>query len=149
MQEDNGPDIVSSELDAMVGDLLGSLLDALADGDNPGVLLAAEDVAANRYEAAFDEDGIEVCLRAAQQFVSQHASGIAGDGVGPIERYALAYLGAIEDEDGTYLDAVLASFYERGQESGYSAYLLVDGIGQGDDFSWAEPAPAGAEEPLI
>ncbi|MDY4041835.1 MAG: hypothetical protein SOY67_07040 [Collinsella sp.] len=149
MQEDNGPDIVTPELDAMVGDLLGSLLDALAEGDNPGVLLAAEDTEANRYEAAFDEDSVEVCLRAAQQFVSQHAAGIAGDGVGPIERYAIAYLGAIEDEDGTYLDAVLASFYEHGQESGYSAYLLVDGIGAGEDFAWGEPEPAGAEEPLI
>ncbi|MDY3667492.1 MAG: hypothetical protein SO051_05070, partial [Collinsella sp.] len=62
MQEDNGPDIVTPELDAMVGDLLGSLLDALAEGDNPGVLLAAEDTEANRYEAAFDEDSVEVCL---------------------------------------------------------------------------------------
>ncbi|MBE6469362.1 MAG: hypothetical protein E7001_05305 [Coriobacteriaceae bacterium] len=149
MQEENGPDTVSPELDAMVGDLLGSLLDALAEGDDPGVLLAAEDAAANRYEASFAEDGVEVCLRAAQQFVSHHASGIVSDEVGPLERYAIAYLGAIEDEDGTYLDAILASFHEHGQESGYSAYLLVDGIGKGDEFAWGEPQPAGAEEPLI
>ncbi|WP_085830794.1 hypothetical protein [Collinsella vaginalis] len=143
------PDIVSPELDAMVGDLLGSLLDALAEGEDPGVLLAVEDEQANRYEASFTEDSIEVCLRAAQQFVSQHAGGVASDGVGALERYAIAYLGAIEDGDGGYLDAILASFYEHGQESGYSAYLLVDGIGAGDDFTWGDPEPAGAEDPLI
>ena len=47
------------------------------------------------------------------------------------------------------------SFYERGLAdeegvpTGYSAYVLFEGAGEGDGFAWADPAPAGAEEPLI
>ena len=48
---------VSAELDAMVCDLIGAFLDDLAAGENPGVVVAIEDAASNRYLAALDEDG--------------------------------------------------------------------------------------------
>ena len=50
---------VSAELDAMVCDLIGAFLDDLAAGENPGVVVAIEDAASNRYLAALDEDGEE------------------------------------------------------------------------------------------
>ncbi len=56
---------VSAELDAMVCDLIGAFLDDLAAGENPGVVVAIEDAASNRYLAALDEDGEEACLEAA------------------------------------------------------------------------------------
>ena len=43
---------VSAELDAMVCDLIGAFLDDLAAGENPGVVVAIEDAASNRYLAA-------------------------------------------------------------------------------------------------
>ena len=45
---------VSAELDAMVCDLIGAFLDDLAAGENPGVVVAIEDAASNRYLAALD-----------------------------------------------------------------------------------------------
>lgn len=141
-------DTVSPELDAMVGDVLGAFLDALAEGDDPGVVVCLEDASANRYEAAFSEDGLEACMNGARKFVSDHAQGVPSDNVGPVERYALAYAGFVELEDG-FCDAILVSFFEQGQASAYSAYVLFEGAGMGDDFGWADPEPAGAEEPLI
>ena len=63
---------VSAELDAMVCDLIGAFLDDLAAGENPGVVVAIEDAASNRYLAALDEDGEEACLEAATNFISEH-----------------------------------------------------------------------------
>lgn len=139
---------VSPELDAMVGDVIGAFLDALAEGDDPGVVVCVEDGLSNRYEAAFSEDGEEACLGAAQQFVSKAARGLPAEHIGPIERYAIAYVGCVGLSDG-YQDAVLASFYERGQVTGYSAYVLFEGAGTGDGFMWSDPEPAGEEDPLI
>lgn len=146
-QDMNDGDVISPELDAMVGDMLGSFLDALAEGDDPGVVVCLEDARANRYEAAFTEDGVEACLTGAQQFVSQHADGLPGDHVGPIQRYAIAYAGLVDA--GGYQDAVIVSFYEHDLSSGFSAYVLYDGAGTGDGFDWSDPQPAGAEEPLL
>lgn len=147
---DRDPDreAVSPELDAMVGDLIGAFLDSLAEGEDPGVVACLEDAASNRCEMAFSEDGAEACLTGARQFIERHAKGVPGDGVGPVVRYALAYAGCIELEDG-FQDAVITGFYERGQGSAYSAYVLYDGAGTGDGFQWADPQPAGVEEPLI
>lgn len=50
-------DEVSPELDSMVCDLLDGYLNALADGEDLGVVLIAEDARANRYQACFTEDG--------------------------------------------------------------------------------------------
>ena len=97
---------VSAELDAMVCDLIGAFLDDLAAGENPGVVVAIEDAASNRYLAALDEDGEEACLEAATNFIST-------------------------------------------LESGFSAYVLYEGMGAGDGFMWSDPEPAGEETPLI
>lgn len=67
---------VSAELDAMVCDLIGAFLDDLAAGENPGVVVAIEDAASNRYLAALDEDGEEACLEAATNFISEHKMGL-------------------------------------------------------------------------
>lgn len=138
---------VSPELDEMVGDVLGAFLDALAEGEDPGVVLCLEDVRGNRYEAAFSEDGVEACLDGARKFVVSHASGVPKDHVGEVVRYAIAYAGCVEIDG--YCDAVIASFYEKGMSSGFSAYVAYEGAGAGEGFAWSDPLPAGAEEPLL
>lgn len=140
---------VSPELDAMTCDLIGTFLDALAEGEDPGVVLCVEDAAGARYEAAFSDDGEEACLAAASSFVTQHAGrGIPNEGVKRLERYAIACTGCV-DVDGGYQNAVLVSFCERSLPCGYSAYVLFDGVGAGDAFVWSDPEPAGEEPSLF
>lgn len=139
---------VSPELDAMVCDLIGEFLDNLAAGTDPGVVICLEDIQSNRYEAAFTEDGETACLEGASQFISKHAMGLKDEGLGRIARYAIAYTGCVEFDDG-YDDALLVSFYETALDSGYSAYVLYDGFGKGDAFMWSDPEPAGEETPLL
>lgn len=145
---------VSPELDEMVCDLIGYMLDELADGGDPGVLTCVEDADGVRVEASFTDDGEEACFEAAKARIAQSAQGMAKEGLGPIARYAIGYVGGVQLEDG-FADAVLVSFYEQGLTdeagvpTGYSAYVLFEGAGEGDRFAWADPAPAGAEEPLI
>ena len=62
-------DEVSAELDAMVCDLIDDMLNGLADGEDLGVVLIAEDANSNRYQACFTEDGPEACLEGAQHFI--------------------------------------------------------------------------------
>ena len=118
---------VSAELDAMVCDLIGAFLDDLAAGENPGVVVAIEDAASNRYLAALDEDGEEACLEAATNFISEHKMGLKDEGLGRIARYAIGYTGCVEI-DGGYHDALLVSFFETTLESGFSAYVLYEGM---------------------
>lgn len=147
-QNTQGSGAVSPELDGMVCDLIGEFLDELAQGADPGVVVCVEDAASHRYEAAFTEDGESACLEGASRFVSKHAMGLNDEGLGRIERYAIAYAGCVDFDDG-YHDALLVSFYERSLESGYSAYVLFEGAGTGDGFMWSDPEPAGEETPLI
>ena len=58
------------------------------------------------------------------------------------------YEGAIADAEGTYQDALILEFGEKNYRS-FSAYSLVDGKGEGEGFTWTEPAPAGELEPLL
>lgn len=147
-QNNQNPGAVSSELDAMTCDVIGAFLDALAEGEDPGVVVCAEDAAGTRCEMAFSDDGEEACLTAAQEFVAHHAAkGVSEEGMRRIERYAIAYTGCV-DIDGDYANAVIVSFCERGLPCGYSAYVLFDGVGAGDDFMWSDPEPAG-EEPAL
>lgn len=139
---------VSPELDAMVCDVIGAFLDALAEGADPGVVVCLEDAAAHRYEAAFGEDGEEACLEGAISFVSGHAAGLPEEGLGAVERYAIAYAGCVELASGAQ-DALIVSFYERGEACGYSAFVAFSGFGTGDGFMWSDPEPAGEEPPLI
>ena len=147
-QNNQNAGAVSSELDAMTCDVIGAFLDSLAEGEDPGVVVCAEDETGARYEAEFTDDGEEACLTAATEFISQNAAhGIPDEGVGRIERYAIAYTGCVE-VDGGYANAVLVSFCERGLPCGYSAFVLFDGMGEGDNFMWSDPEPAG-EEPAL
>ena len=147
--EENGQNSVSRDLDDMVCGLIEDFLDELAAGSDPGVVLCAEDEYGNRYQAAFTEDGPEACLNGARHFVEQHAAGIPSDHVGELDRYAIAYAGGVELEEGVFDDAVIVSFYERGLDSGYSAYVLYEGFGEEEGFLWSEPEPAGEEPPLL
>ena len=139
---------VSPELDAMVCDLLDDYLNALADGEDLGVLLVAENANANRYQACFTEDGPEACLEGAQHFIESNASGVQSDHVGPLDRYAIAYAGGVE-LDCEFQDAIIVSFYQRGMTMGYSAYVLYSGAGTGENFMWCDPEPAGEEPSLL
>ena len=141
-------DEVSPELDSMVCDLLDGYLNALADGEDLGVVLIAEDARANRYQACFTEDGPEACLEGAKHFVESNATGIQSDHVGPLDRYAIAYAGGVE-LDCEFQDAIVVSFYQRGMSLGYSAYVLYEGAGTGEIFRWCDPEPAGEEPPLL
>lgn len=142
------PGAVSPELDEMVGRLLDNMLGALAEGEDPGVAIVMEDASSNAYDALFCEDGTEQCLEAAAAFVSGHAQGIPEEGVGAVERYAIAYVGCVQ-LDGVYEDAILVSFCERSLPCGYSAFVAFRGMGQGDDFMWSDPEPAGEEPSLF
>lgn len=145
-QENQGA--VSPELDAMVCDLIGEFLDNLAAGEDPGVVISLEDAEGTRFEAAFSDDGEEACLEGASSYISKHAMGLKDEGLGRIERYAIAYAGCVDFDEG-YHDALLVSFYERSLDAGYSAYVLFEGVGAGDGFVWSDPEPAGEETPLI
>ena len=146
--QQTGQGAVSPALDEMVCDLIGYMLDELAAGEDPGVAACAEDAASGRVEAVFSDDGEEACLDAAREFVVRYARGSKEDGMGPVDRYAIACAGCVEI-DGGYRDAVLVSFYERALSCGYSAYVLYENPGDEEAFAWSEPAPAGEEPPLL
>ena len=92
----------------------------------------------------------EACLNAADDFVvSAGRNGSPEDGVGPAVRYAILYLGCIQEMDGAYNDAMITVFGEKGSASAYSAFTLVKGMGQGENFMWSDPEPAGEEQLLL
>ena len=149
-QHEHQPGDVSPELDRMSCDMMDEFLDALAEGDVPGVVACVEDAACNRAAVAFSEDGDEACLNAADDFVvSAGRNGSSEDGVGPAVRYAILYLGCIQEMDGAYNDAMITVFGEKGSASAYSAFTLVKGMGQGENFMWSDPEPAGEEQLLL
>ena len=118
---------VSAELDAMVCDLIGAFLDDLAAGENPGVVVAIEDAASNRYLAALDEDGEEACLEAATNFISEHKMGLKDEGLGRISRYAV--------KEG--LKTILAGVDEI--KNGHSIWIFPEGTrNRGEEGSMLE-----------
>ena len=130
---------VSPELDELTSTLMGDALDMLAEGVDVGALLVVEDTRGDTFSYAFTDDGPEALIEGAREQV-RHTKGAL--------RYAIAYEAAIEQEDGTYADALIVEFGEKGQPT-YSAYSLFEGRGEGDGFRWTDPAPAGEEEPLL
>ena len=130
---------VSPQLDELSSTLMGDALDMLAEGETVGVLVAMQDARDKVECAAFADDGPDALLEGARSYVRSHRSAV---------RYAIAYEGAVGLEDGTYADALLLEFGERGHPS-FSAYSLFEGRGAGDAFRWTDPAPAGEEEPLL
>jgi len=141
---------MSAELDELSSTLLGDALDLLAEGEPMGVLLVVEDAAGTDLSYAFADDGAEATLEAARQQVRTLARshGAAGEGLSDPVRYAIAYEGAIGLDDGSYADALILEFGERGYRS-YSAYSLYEGRGTGDGFAWTDAAPAGEVDPLL
>lgn len=71
------------------------------------------------------------------------SSSAADASMGKPSYYAIAYAGAIADEEGGFVDALILEFGEKGSDVAYSAYSLVEGVGAGDDFRYTDPAPAG------
>lgn len=130
---------VSPELDELSVEVLSSALDLLAEGNEVGVILGIGHRNGDVEALRFTDDGPDALLEGARNQV-RHARGA--------ERYAIAYEGAIELEDGSYADAVLLEFGEKGHRS-FSAYSLFEGRGEGDDFRFTDPAPAGEEEALL
>ena len=114
------------------------------------MLLVASDAKGNVASFSFSDDGIEECIEGARDKVRERARahGDARSGVGTPVRYAITYVGAVADETGTYQDALLLEFGEKGYRS-YSAYSYFKGKGTGEGFAWTDPAPAGELEPLL
>ena len=130
---------VSPQLDELSSTLMGDALDLLAEGALPCVLVVIQNRDDSVDSVEFANDGPEALLDGARTYVRRHKGAV---------RYAIAYEGAIELDDGTYADALLLEFGERGRRS-FSAYSLFEGRGQHDRFRWTDPAPAGEEEPLL
>ncbi len=130
---------VSPELDELSSTLMGDALDLLADGKEVNVLVVFQDEAGEVTSLSFANDAPSALLDGARNHV-RHARRAV--------RYALVYEGAVQVEDGSYADALLLEFGERGCPS-FSAYSLYEGRGEGNKFRWTDPAPAGEEEPLL
>ena len=130
---------VSPELDELSSTLIGDALDLLAAGEEVGVLLVIQNVKGDVESLQLAGDSPERLLEAAKDQVRSSKSAVC---------YALAYEAAIEVDDGSFADALIAEFGERGRPS-FSAYSLFEGRGLGDGFRWTDPAPAGEEEPLL
>lgn len=130
---------VSPQLDELSSTLMGDALDLLAEGQDVHVLLVMQDASGAVTSLELSNDGPEALLEGARARVRSSRGAV---------RYAITYEGAIEMDDGTYADALILEFGERGCPS-FSAYSLFDGRGEGDNFRWTDPAPAGEEEPLL
>ncbi len=131
---------VSPELDELSGDLIGEALDMLAAGEDFGVLVAVEDEHEEIEILDFSDDGPEECLEAARSYVK--------DLRGSLVRYTICYAGAVADVSGSFEDALVFEFGERGYEH-FSGFMFFEGRGERDDFAWTDPAPAGAIDPIL
>ena len=130
---------VSPELDELAMTLIADALDLLADGEDVCVLVATQDARGRVESFSVADDGPVALLAAAHEKVRQSKGAV---------RYAICYEGAVEVEDGSYADALIAEFGERGHRS-FSAYSLVSGKGLGDDLTYTDLAPAGEVEALL
>ncbi|MBQ6523794.1 MAG: hypothetical protein IJI12_03935 [Atopobiaceae bacterium] len=141
---------VSPELDELSCNLMGEGFDRLAEGKDVHVLLVVGDAAGNACSFEFADDGEEACLTGARDKVRAlvRSKGDASCGVGAPRYYALCYEGAVADGKGSYADALLMEFGEKGCPA-FSAYSLFEGRGTGDNFRWTDPAPAGEVESLL
>lgn len=130
---------VSPQLDELSSTLMGDALDLLAEGEDVNVLLVLQDAQDEVTSFEFAEDDPATLLEGARDHVRRARGAV---------RYALVYEGAVQENDGGFADALLLEFGEKGHPS-FSAYSLFDGRGEGENFRWTEPAPAGEEEPLL
>lgn len=137
--EQNLREGVSPRTDELASTLMGDAFDLLAAGEELDVLLVVEDEAGAISSYEFVDDGPEACLEGARSQVARVPGAV---------RYAIAYEGAVATDDGSFADALLLEFGERGYRA-YSAYSLIDGKGTGDGFTWTDPAPAGEMDALL
>lgn len=144
MADNHGNGGVSAQTDELGSTLMGEALDRLATGEDFSVVATAADSQGQRMTCEFDDDSAEQCLEAARTWVRNGARGEDNARViGKPACYAIAYLGAVADEDDVFRDALILEFGDRGAACGYSAYSLIDGIGSGKRFRYTDPAPAG------
>lgn len=144
MADNHGNGGVSAQTDELGSTLMGEALDRLATGEDFSVVATAADSQGQRMTCEFDDDSAEQCLEAARTWVRNGARGEDNARViGKPTCYAIAYLGAVADEDDVFRDALILEFGDRGAACGYSAYSLIDGIGSGKRFRYTDPAPAG------
>lgn len=144
MADNHGNGGVSAQTDELGSTLMGEALDRLATGEDFSVVATAADSQGQRMTCEFDDDSAEQCLEAARTWVRNGARGEDNARViGKPACYAIAYLGAVADEDDVFRDALILEFGERGAECGYSAFSLVEGVGSGKRFRYTDPAPAG------
>ena len=130
---------VSPQLDELSSTLMGEALDMLAEGQELNVILALQSADGEVQSYVFADDSPERLLEAARQRVRSARTTMY---------YAFVYEGAVQEEDGSFADALFLEFGERGCPS-FSAYSLFEGRGEGNAFRWTDPAPAGEEEPLL
>lgn len=131
--------VVSQELDELSSTLMGDALDLLAEGCAVNVLLVLQEENGNVTPLEFADDSTDVLLEGARSRVRSSRDAV---------RYALVYEASVQVDDGSYADALILEFGEKGKPS-FSAYSLFEGRGKGDAFRWTDPAPAGEEEPLL
>ena len=144
MADNHGNGGVSAQTDELGSTLMGEALDRLATGEDFSVVATAADSQGQRMTCEFDDDSAEQCLEAARTWVRNGARGEDNARViGKPTCYAIAYLGAVADEDDVFRDALILEFGDRGAACGYSAYSLIDGIDSGKRFRYTDPAPAG------
>lgn len=144
MADNHGNGGVSAQTDELGSTLMGEALDRLATGEDFSVVATAADSQGQRMTCEFDDDSAEQCLEAARTWVRNGARGEDNARViGKPACYAIAYLGAVADEDDVFRDALILEFGERGAACGYSAFSLVEGVGSGKRFRYTDPAPAG------
>lgn len=144
MADNHGNGGVSAQADELGSTLMGEALDRLAAGEDFSVVATAADSQGQRMTCEFDDDSAEQCLEAARTWVRNGArSEDNARVIGKPTCYAIAYQGAVADEDDAFQDALILEFGDRGAACGYSAYSLIDGIGSGKRFRYTDPAPAG------
>lgn len=141
---------VSAKTDQLASDLMGDAFDLLAEGPMNQVLLVVEDSASSVVSYSFADDGMEALLGGAYKKVRQlkDDGGSSEDGLGEPRRYALCYVGAVANEEGLFEEALLLEFGEVGYTA-YSAFSFIDKVGEGDEFCFSEPSPAGEVEALL
>lgn len=146
-----GPASVSKELDELSCELLGEALDALAAGVELLAVVVVQDGEGAVSSCSFGDDGPEECLAAARAYVRSLArsGGDAKAGLGMPERYAIVYDADVADESGAYAPALILEFGEKGSSTAFSAFVLYDGFGEGEGFSWSDPEAAGEEDLLL
>ena len=103
MADNHGNGGVSAQTDELGSTLMGEALDRLAAGEDFSVVATAADSQGQRMTCEFDDDSAEQCLEAARTWVRNGARGEDNARViGKPACYAIAYLGAVADEDDVF-----------------------------------------------